>query len=195
MKPENDRQAVSRQRRNDMSQSTARVRDEPREFVLPQAGAQDRSPVPVSQPAGYPEPGVAGAGAGIVACAELVVLGFLALVGAFFASANANPGDYACGIILLVAAIALAFLRIKARFDGASGDWSRSLLVDDWANLTVVIVVFVLIGFAGLFLAAAYEYGGLHIAGIALFVASGAGVFLNLKHVFDNSDRRHDRRR
>ena len=173
-----------------MSQTTTRVRAEPREFILQPAGTQDRSPGPVPLPMGSPEPGMAETGAWIVAWGEFVLLGLLAIVGAFFASSNASPGDYACGMILILAAIALAFLRLKARFDGASGGWTDALLVDDWANLTVVIVVFVLLGLAGLFLAAAYEYGGLHNAGLALFVASGAAVFLNLKHVFDNYERR-----
>jgi len=179
-----------------MSQITAPLRDEPlrgepREFVLPPAGARDRSPVPVPRrPVGSPEPGTAGAGTWVLASGEFVLLAFLAILGAFFASANADPGDYACGMILVLAAIALAFLRLKARLDGASGGWAGSLLVDDWANLTAVIVVFVILGLIGLFLAAGYEYGGLHNAGIALFVASGAAVFLNLKHVFDNYDRR-----
>jgi hypothetical protein len=174
--------------------------DTPREIVLPPAVAPGRSLVPVrTRPVGSPEPGVAGAGAWIVGWGEIVLLGVLALVGAFFASANAAPGDYTCGMILLVAAIALAFLRLKARLDsassggasggGASGGWAASLLVDDWANLTAVIVVFVILGLIGLFLAAGHEYGGLHSAGLALFVASGAAVFLNLKHVFDRSER------
>ena len=136
---------------------------EPREFVLPPAGVPDRGPVRVSRPVGSPEPGMAGAGAWIIAWGEIVLLGVLAIVGAFFASANASPGDYACGMILILAAIALAFLRLKARLDdrpmGRPGDWAGSLLVDDWANLTVVIVVFVLLGLAGLFLAASYRAG------------------------------------
>ena len=119
-----------------------------------------------------------------------MLLGALAVIGAFFASADASPGDYACGMTLILAAVALAFLRLKARFDGPSGGWAGSLLVDDWANLTAVIVVFVILGLIGLFVAAAYEYGGLHIAGLALFVASGAAIFLNLKHVFDIHDHR-----
>jgi len=173
-----------------MRQSTARTEPESREFVLPTVGAPDRQPIPVPRPVGSPEPGAPGVGAWILAWGELVVLGFLAIVGAFFASADASPGDYVCGMILLLAAIALAFLRLKARLDGAPGDWASSLLVDDWANLTAIIVVFVLLGLAGLFVAAAYEQGGLHVAGIVLFVASGAAVFLNLKHVFDNYERR-----
>jgi hypothetical protein len=177
-----------------MNQTTAQlrnepVRSEPREFVLPPAGVPDRGPVRVSRPVGSPEPGMAGAGAWIIAWGEIVLLGVLAIVGAFFASANAGPGDYGCGIILILAALALAFLRLKARLDGRPGNWAGSMLVDDWANLTVVIVVFVLLGLAGLFLAASYEQGGLHNGGIALFVASGVAVFLNLKHVFDNYER------
>jgi hypothetical protein len=184
-----------------MSRSTAPLREEPppaepREFVLMpgevlrEAPVPERRAVPVSRPAGEPEPGMAGAGAGLLAWGEFALLGFLALVGAFFASAAVSPGDYACGMILVLASLALAFLRLKARFDGAAGDWSSSLLVDDWMNLTLVIVVFVFLGLAGLFLAAAYEQGGLHNAGLVLFIASGAAVFLNLKHVFDNYERR-----
>lgn len=176
-----------------MRQSTARVEAGPpelREYILPPDAAPEKTPVPAPLPAGLPEPGAPGVGVWLLAWGELVLLGFLAVVGAFFASADASPGDYACGMILTLAAIALAFLRLKARLDGASGGWADALLVEDWANLTAVIVVFVLLGLAGLFLAAAHEYGGLHNAGLALFVVSGAAVFLNLKHVFDNYDRR-----
>lgn len=174
-----------------MSQSTAtRVRNEPDDFVLPSSGAPGRNRVATPRPVGTPEPGAAGAGAWILAWGEFVVLAFLAIVGAFFASAGASPGDYACGMILMLAAIALAFLRLKSRLDGVSAGWAGSLLVSDWANLTAVIVVFVIVALIGLFLAAGYEYGGLHNAGIALFVVSGAAIFLNLKHVFDIYDRR-----
>lgn len=182
-----------------MNEASVPVRDqpprtEPREFVLspagpPPADAPERLPVPVARPVGTPEPGLAGAGAWFLAWGEIVLLGFLALVGAFFASADASPGDYACGMTLVVTAVALAFLRLKSRLDGTSGGWAASLLVDDWANLTAVIVVFVILGLIGLFLAAGYEFGGLHNAGIALFVVSGAAVFLNLKHVFDIRER------
>jgi hypothetical protein len=141
------------------------------------------------RPVGTPEPGAAGSGDLILAGGELVLLGFLAIVGAFFASANASPGDYACGMMLMLAAIALAFLRLKARLDGAATGWAGALLVNDWPNLTAVIVVYIVIALVGLFLAAGYEYGGLHNAGLALFVVSGAAIFLNLKHVFDIHDR------
>ena len=53
-----------------------------------------------------------------------------------------------------------------------------------------VVVVFAILALAGLFVAAGFARGGLHNAGIALFVVSGIAVFLNLKHVFDNLDRR-----
>jgi hypothetical protein len=175
--------------------ATATARDEPREFIVAPCDMPERRAVPVKRPLGSPEPGMAGAGAGIVAWGELVLLAFLAILGAFFASANANPGDYACGVILVLAAIALAFLRLKSRFDGAFGSGAGWLLVNDWASLTAIVVVFVVLALIGLFLAAGYEYGGLHSAGIALFVVSGAAIFLNLKHVFDNYDRGYDRRR
>lgn len=122
---------------------------------------------------------------------ELVLLGLLAVLGAFFASAEASPGDYACGLVLSLAAIALAFMRLKNRFDGGDPGWAEFLLVDDLANLVAVVVVFAILALAGLFVAAGVHRGGLHNAGIALFVASGIAVFLSLKRVFDNLDRRH----
>jgi hypothetical protein len=122
---------------------------------------------------------------------ELIVLALLAVVGAFFASAEAAPGDYTCGLALSLAAIALAFMRVKHRFDGGDPGWAGFLLVDDLANLVAVVVVFAVLALAGLLVAAGVDYGGLHDAGIALFVASGIAVFLSLKHVFDNLDRQH----
>jgi hypothetical protein len=121
--------------------------------------------------------------------AELVVLGTLAILGGYAAS-RGEPGDYATGLILAIAAIALAFFRLKRRFDGAPTDWPHFLLVDDMRNLALVIAVFVALGLAGLFIAAASEAGSLHVAGIALFAASGIVVFLSLKNVFDTLDRR-----
>jgi hypothetical protein len=120
---------------------------------------------------------------------QLVVLGVVAVLGAFFASENSAPGDYAAGLVLGLAAIALGFMRLKSRFDGGSGDWASFLLVDDMANLLAVIVIFTVLGLAGLFTAARFDHGGLHDGGVALFVASGLAVFLSLKHVFDNLDR------
>ncbi len=67
--------------------------------------------------------------------AQLVVLAVLAMLGASFASADRAPGDYACGLLLSLAAIALAFMRLKNRFDGGAADWGSFLLVDDLANL------------------------------------------------------------
>jgi hypothetical protein len=121
---------------------------------------------------------------------QFVVLGVLAIVGAFFASHGGAPGDYACGLILSLTAIALAFLRLKQRFDGGPSDWTSFLLVDDMRNLTLAIVVFTALGLAGLFVAAGSKDGSLHMAGIALFLASGITVFLSLKNVFDNLERR-----
>ncbi len=121
--------------------------------------------------------------------AQLVVLAVLAMLGASFASADRAPGDYACGLLLSLAAIALAFMRLKNRFDGGAADWGSFLLVDDLANLLAVIVVFTILGLAGLFTAAGFDHGGLHNAGVALFAASGVAVFLSMKHVFDNADR------
>jgi hypothetical protein len=92
---------------------------------------------------------------------------------------------------LTLCSLALGFLRLKHRFDGGPGDWQDFLLVDNLANLTLVIPLFAAFGLAGLFLAAAWGEGSsLHDAGIGLFVASGLVVFLSLKRVFDTLDRR-----
>ena len=122
--------------------------------------------------------------------AELVVLALAAVAGGDFASHSSGPGDYATGLILSLAAIALGFFRLKRRFDGAPTDWPHFLLVDDMRNLALVIAVFVVLALVGLFIAAAWENGSLHVAGVALFATSGIIVFLSLKNVFDNLDRR-----
>lgn len=55
-------------------------------------------------------------------------------------------------------------------------------------NLAFVVPLFTVIGLAGLFIAHAWENGSMHAAGIALFVVSGAIIFLDMKHVFDRSE-------
>lgn len=125
----------------------------------------------------------------IVFWCQLIVLALLAVLGAFYAAADEAPGDYACGMVLGLAAVALAFLRLKNRFDGAPLGWGSFWLVDDVANLVAVIVVFTIVALAGLFIAAGFDHGGLHDAGVALFGVSALAVFLSIKHVFDNLDR------
>jgi hypothetical protein len=117
--------------------------------------------------------------------AQFLVLGLLAIIGAFFASEGSEPGDYGAGLWLSLAAIALGFLRLRRYFDAGRTDWPTFLFVEDMRNLTAVIVVFAILGLAGLLIAADWREGSLHNAGIALFAASGLGVFLSLKRVFD----------
>ena len=119
---------------------------------------------------------------------QLLILGVLAIIGAFFASAASRPGNYACGIILSGAAIALAFLRLKHRLDRGNSNPENLFLVGDMWNLALVIPLFAVIGLAGMFVAHAWESGALHIAGVALFIVSGLLIFLNIKHVFDRMD-------
>jgi len=130
-----------------------------------------------------------GFGAWFAFWAQLVVLGLLAIGGAWFASAGAGPGDYASGLTLSLAALALAFLRLKYRFDGGAAGWQNFLVVDTPRNLAIVVPLFAAIGLGGLFLAAAWGEGSLHDAGIGLFAASGLAVFLSLKRIFDRLDR------
>ena len=116
---------------------------------------------------------------------QFLILGFLAVIGAFVASEDARPGDYLCGLLLSLGAVALAFLRLKHRLDGGALDWGTFLFVDDMKNLALAIPLFAIIGLVGLFIARAWESGAIHDAGLGLFVASGAFVFLNIKRVFD----------
>lgn len=119
---------------------------------------------------------------------QMLVLAVLAVIGAFAASGGGRPGDYACGMALILGAIALAFLRIKHRLDGGSSGLVTFLLVDDMWNLALVIPLFAVIGLAGLFIAHAWESGAMHVAGVVLFIVSGAIIFLDMKHVFDRID-------
>jgi len=118
---------------------------------------------------------------------ELLILAMLAIAGAFFASDAVRPGDYACGLILTLGAIALAFLRLKSRLDGKAG-WDDFLFVRDMRNLAVAIPLFTVIGLAGLFIAHAWESGAMHTAGVALFVVSGLIIFFDIKRVYDHID-------
>ena len=119
---------------------------------------------------------------------QFLVLAVLAVVGAFFAAADARPGDYQCGLLLSLGAVAMAFLRLKQRLDGGASGLSAFLLVDDMKNLALAVPLFTIIGLAGLFIAHAWEEGAMHAAGLALFVASGVIVFLDIKRVYDRMD-------
>ena len=116
---------------------------------------------------------------------QFLILGVLAVIGAFVASEDARPGDYLCGLLLSLGAIGLAFLRLKHWLDGGTLDWGAFLLVDDMKHLAVAIPLFAMIGLAGLFIARAWESGAMYVAGLALFVASGVIIFLYIKRVFD----------
>lgn len=123
--------------------------------------------------------------------AQFVVLGGLAILGLVTAGEDAAAGDSATtGLWLAVAAIALAFLRLKYWFDGNDAGWMEFLFVDTLRDLVVVIPLFTVIALAGLFIAAGAE-GSLRTAGIGLFVASGLVIFLSLKRVFDALDSQH----
>jgi hypothetical protein len=120
---------------------------------------------------------------------QFLVLGLLAVIGAFVASADQRPGDYQCGLLLSLGAIALGSLRLKHHLDCGAPGWGTFLLVDDMKSLALVIPLFVVIGLAGLFLAHAWETGAMHAAGVGLFGISGVIVFLDIKNVFDRMDR------
>ncbi|HTT79196.1 MAG TPA: hypothetical protein VMF86_05910 [Stellaceae bacterium] len=130
-------------------------------------------------------------GAWIAFWVQVAVLALLAILGAFFASAAFDPGNYACGLILTIAAILLLLLCIKGYFDGNPLYFGGFLLVDDMPNLVLAIVVFVALGLGGVFTAASVGGGGLYVAGVALFAVSALAILLSMRCVFDNLDRRH----
>ena len=121
--------------------------------------------------------------------AQFVVLGALTILGLHIGS-DGQPGDYATGLMLAIGSMLLAFLRLKAYFDGTSADWTSFLLVDKPAHLVVVIPLFTVIALAGLFIAAG-EPGSLQNAGVTLFIACGVIIFLSMKRVFDKLDSHH----
>jgi hypothetical protein len=120
---------------------------------------------------------------------QFVVLAVLAILGLYIGSDGAS-GDYATGLMLTVGAVLLAFLRLKAHFDGVGDDWTSFLLVDKPAHLVVVIPLFTVIALAGLFMGAGAP-DSLQGAGVALFAVSGLIIFLSLKRVFDKLDSDH----
>jgi hypothetical protein len=120
--------------------------------------------------------------------AQFVVLAFFVVLGAFFGAHGGEPGDETAGVILALTAAAVAFMRLKAGFDGAPQSWEDFLFVDDMANLVFAIVVLTILGLAGLFVAAAHESGGLHNGGVALVLVAALFVLLNLKRAFDAAE-------
>ena len=120
---------------------------------------------------------------------QFVVLGALTIFGLSIAS-DGEPGDYATGLMLAIGAVLLAFLRLKAWFDGTGDDWTSFLLVDRPAHLVVVIPLFTVIALGGLFIAAG-QPGSLQSAGVGLFIVCGLIIFLSLKRVFDKLDSGH----
>jgi uncharacterized membrane protein len=121
---------------------------------------------------------------------QFLILGLLVVIGAFAASEPRAPGDYACGMLLLLGALVLAFLRLKQWFDGGAAGWLSFLFVDDMKSLVVAIPLFTVIGLVGLFIASAWPDGSLHDAGLGLFVVSGVIIFLDIKRVFDHTNAR-----
>ncbi len=117
---------------------------------------------------------------------QFVVLAVLAILGLYIGSDGAS-GDYATGLMLTAGAVLLAFLRLKAHFDGVGDDWTSFLLVDRPGQLVVVIPLFTVLALAGLFMGAGAP-DSLQGAGVALFVVSGLVIFLSLKRVFDRLD-------
>ncbi len=118
--------------------------------------------------------------------AQFIVLTGLAILGLVIAGSDA-PGDDTTGLLLAIAAVALAFMRLRLWFDGGASGWMAFLFVETPRGLLVVVPLFAVIALAGLFMGAGAS-GSLQTAGIALFIASGGVIFFSLKRVFDKLD-------
>ncbi len=119
---------------------------------------------------------------------QFLLLAFCIVLGAVAASDAEQDGDYATGMVLILASIALFFLILKRSFDEPSAGLGDFMLVEKMVSLAIVIPLFIIIGLSGLFIAQGWPHGSLHSAGIALFVVSGVIVFLDIKRVFDRLD-------
>ena len=119
----------------------------------------------------------------------LFVAAALAIIGAYVAARSPQPDAYPCGLTLALAAIAFGFLWMRRRLDGGNTTWADFLLVGEMRNLALAIPVFTIIAFVGLFVAAEWREGVLHVAGIALLVLAVLVILLDIKHVFDRRER------
>lgn len=132
-----------------------------------------------------PEPAEQGFSSWLGFWLQFAILALCVALGAFAASSGELPGDYGCGIAVILGALALAFVRLKQSFDGRSPAWREFVFVRDMPSLAVAIPVFTVIGVVGLFIAHDWPEGALHGAGLALFIVSALIIFLNIKTVFD----------
>ena len=120
---------------------------------------------------------------------QLLVLGAVAGFGFAFAAGDAAPGDYQVGLGVAIAAIVLGFLRLKLTLEGDARGLVELILVDDMPSLAAAVVLFIVLGAAGLVIAALWRSGIVYVAGLALFVASVLLIFCDIKRVFDRIDR------
>jgi len=121
---------------------------------------------------------------------QLGVLAILAIVGLVFAGQGDEPGDDDIGLILAGAALAMAALRIRSRLDGDAGGWSSLLLADNMPSLLTAIVVFVVLGLAGLIVGGTHRSASVQDGGLALFVVCVLLAFLGMKRFFDLQETR-----
>lgn len=122
---------------------------------------------------------------------QLAILVLLAVLGLYFASQGGEPGDYAVGLILAAAAAVLAVLRIRKQLEGGPGGWGAMLLVEDQASLFAAIVLFSVLGLAGLVVAGRHDTVSVQDGGLALFCVCAVLVFLSMKRFFDRQETRH----
>lgn len=145
----------------------------------------------MDQPTPFPHAAAREYRAWLAFWAQLAVLAVLAVVGLYFAAEGEEQGDYAIGLILAVSAVILAGLRIGNQLSGDTGGWGSLLFVDNTPSLVAAIVLFTLVGLAGLIVGGTHRSVSVQDGGLALFVICVLLVFFSMKRFFDKEEAHH----
>jgi hypothetical protein len=118
--------------------------------------------------------------------AALVAIG---LLGLFVASRAEDDGTYIGGFAAAIAALTLVW-RVRAAFAGENqGVLLPPVAVEESGALILLVVVLVVLGIFGLFLAARGEEPMAIYGGYGLFAGALIMIFWNMKHYFDRLER------
>jgi hypothetical protein len=117
--------------------------------------------------------------------ALFVVVGLIALLAA---SEAEDPIDYACGLGVFAAMVALIFWETKRHFDGAPPPTIHDLVIEDMGALMLGLPLLLLLGLAGLFLASDSRGPGGYYGGLGLAVGAVLMAFLSLKASYDSEE-------
>ena len=111
-----------------------------------------------------------------------------AVLGLVTASGADDNATYASGLAAFAVAVILIAWRMKQQFDGREIGFLLPVSAAGSDTLFVTIAVLAALGLAGAILAATVG-GTLYGIGIALFIISGAFIFIEIKRYFDRRER------